>query len=190
MSKKTSWTQEEIKFYNMHTNHIGGWYSECPFKSAGNLIHWIYVYAGLPVADSITVGQDGIDYLGQKLVLYEFNEDIQMPEFGDNFFSFKEIISQTRSRIFENQRLYLRHLDILKFHDDSFSREMNQKPPYNWLELLTDLNKDFEESGKKGNWRNYLTSHIVDIWGNMALEQKLAAYIRAYKQFQRYEKIS
>lgn len=75
-------TQEEIRFYNMENNHKGGWFREYPFKSVGNAMHWIYVYAGLHIADSSTYGNGTVDFYGKRVATFVWDDEKGMPIFN------------------------------------------------------------------------------------------------------------
>lgn len=73
--------QQEIRFENMDINHKGGWFREYPFRSVGNVMHWIYVYAGLHVADSATYGDGTVDLHGKRVATFIWDETLKMPVF-------------------------------------------------------------------------------------------------------------
>jgi len=74
-------TQDEIRYLNMDADHLGGWCWNSPFKSLGNVIHWIKVYSTLHIAESITVGSDSVNLYGEKIADIEWDEELKMPIF-------------------------------------------------------------------------------------------------------------
>jgi hypothetical protein len=70
-------TQDEIKYINMDSNHLSGWLWNAPFKSLGNVIHWIYTYSNLHIAESIQVGNNVVELYGKKIADIEC--DLNLP---------------------------------------------------------------------------------------------------------------
>lgn len=94
-------SQEQIRFENMYVDSIGGWWSEYPLGSAGNIIHWIYVYTMLRIADSVTVGENEVQLYEKPLARFVIDEERQMPIFiilnndiDPNFYENQEIFLQ------------------------------------------------------------------------------------------------
>jgi len=100
--------QEIIIANNLHANHLGGWCNNCPYKSLGNVIHWIYTYAKLDIAERIQVGNDVVELYGEKYADIKWDDKLQMPIF--EFTNHKN----AHSFILENQRVYLKWLNEAK----------------------------------------------------------------------------
>lgn len=74
-------SQEEIRFQNVAVNHYAGWWHDCPYKSIGSIMHWIYVYSNLHIAESIIIGQDSATLFGKPYCTFMFDDSLQMPIF-------------------------------------------------------------------------------------------------------------
>jgi hypothetical protein len=74
-------TQDEIIFENTQGDHKTGWYREYPYKSSGNILHWLYVYAGLNVAETAIVHSDHVTYHGEVYATFTWNDELQLPVF-------------------------------------------------------------------------------------------------------------
>jgi hypothetical protein len=107
-------TQEQIRFENMKINHEGGWFREYPFKSIGNIMHWIYVYAGLNVADSSTYGDGVVDFFGKRIATFIWDEELKMP-----IFDFKDGYEHAS----DQQKIYL---SFVKKKDNEKWKELGE----------------------------------------------------------------
>jgi hypothetical protein len=74
-------TQEEIIYENILMDSKGGFWSRYPYGSGGNVIHWIYTYCNLQLAENITLNDGYISYKGEKIADVEWNDDYQIPIF-------------------------------------------------------------------------------------------------------------
>lgn len=94
-------SQEQIIFENLHTSHYSGWWGNYPSKSLGNIIHWIYVYGTLAMAENVIVGDNEIHLRGNLLMKYKYVNDI--PYFYD-------LQDEKYQFIIDNQEIYLNGL--------------------------------------------------------------------------------
>jgi len=96
-------TQDEIKYINMDSNHLSGWLWNAPFKSLGNVIHWIYTYSNLHIAEPIQVGNNVVELYGKKIADIEWNAKMKIPTFIWTL----DFIDE-HEWIVDNQEFYLR----------------------------------------------------------------------------------
>jgi len=76
-------TQDQIHLENLENRYAHGWYNDYPFKSIGNIIHWLYVY-GYQNYDTAIIGEKKVwTGLSQKEVIATFiwQDELQMPIF-------------------------------------------------------------------------------------------------------------
>lgn len=92
-----------IRFRNLLTNHLGGWWCEHKYKSVGNIIHWIYVYSMLSIAETVTIGDGVVNHHGVILATYVFDDELKMP-----VFEFSK--DEKYDWVVDNQRIYLEGL--------------------------------------------------------------------------------
>ena len=77
-------SQDQIKLENLHTKHLGGWWGTYPPKSLGNIIHWLYTYGTLDIAERVTVGDGEIHWFGRLMLKFKFmDENPEIPFFYD-----------------------------------------------------------------------------------------------------------
>lgn len=71
-----------ILYENMSQDHQFGWYSRYKPKSFGCVLHWVYVYAGLSVADRVEFKNDHVISIGGGCeVGYKWENDIPVFDF-------------------------------------------------------------------------------------------------------------
>lgn len=172
--------QDEIKFYNMTIEHQIGWLYESPFKSGGNLIHWIKVYSALHIADTIKIGEGSITLYGKILLKHEFDEELKMPVFSVDDECNKEE-SNIAEWIIKNQIIYLAMHATIQFKDKLF-KSMSINKNYNVIDFLRELNRGWKHIGKVHDWRNYVNSILQDEWKNLTFREKLLIFAAAEKQ--------
>lgn len=81
MEKDKSLSQEEIKFQLIAVKHFTGWNRTCPYKSIGSIIHWIYVYCGLNIAERITVSIDHVNLNDKIYATFILDDEYEIPVF-------------------------------------------------------------------------------------------------------------
>lgn len=74
-------TQEEIRFQLAASRHACGWWSKSPYKSFGSIMHWLYVYSNLNIAESVIIGDGEAKLNGKLYATYTFDEALQLPIF-------------------------------------------------------------------------------------------------------------
>lgn len=107
-------SQEQIRFENLYTSHYGGWWKNYSPKSIGNIIHWIYVFGTLTMAETVTIGDNKIYWHGNLLMKFKYLDD--MPYFY-------ELQDEKYQFIIDNQEIYLKGLK--KF--SKFVKEIDEK---------------------------------------------------------------
>jgi len=98
-------TQEQIQIQNMQFRVNDGYLRFSPFKSIGNVLHWLYVYGNLKLADSAIVGDGIVEYQGKPLASFIFDEGLKMP-----IFTFDLKFDVWGTGLFRKQNLYLKNL--------------------------------------------------------------------------------
>lgn len=98
-------TQEQLELKNIQFRIKDGYLKNHPFKSLGNVLHWLYVYGNLKLAESATVGNGIVTYNGKNLASYVFDEQLQMP-----IFTFDLKFDFWGAELFRKQALYLKDL--------------------------------------------------------------------------------
>lgn len=91
-------TQKEIILERLKSRHTGNWYPDTPYKSLGSVLHWLYIYTTLDIAETATVGGgDGptgafVRFGGTPFAHVYWNDELQMPifRFLDNSYWKKE----------------------------------------------------------------------------------------------------
>lgn len=111
-------SQEQIIFENLHSSHLGGWWRSYPPKSLGNVIHWIYVYGKLDIAERVTVGDGEVHDQGYLFMRFKFTEENpDIPYFYD-------LQSDKYDYIIDNQEYYLSGLkkfpEYVKMMDERY----------------------------------------------------------------------
>lgn len=81
LGKEKGTDQFRIHFENLLTKKLSGYARSYKFNSVGNIIHWLYVYGTLEVAESVQIGAKSIVYHGTTIATYENDEELQMPIF-------------------------------------------------------------------------------------------------------------
>jgi len=81
MKENDELSQEEIRFQNTAIKHYSGWWSDCPYKSVGSIMHWIYVYSNLQNAESIIIHEDHVTLRGRSYATFSFDDSLQIPIF-------------------------------------------------------------------------------------------------------------
>ena len=76
-------SQDQIKFENLFSKSLTTWWSNYKLGSLGNIIHWIYVYTSLNIAEIITVGNGEVHYREKLLARFTLNDKLDMPIFFD-----------------------------------------------------------------------------------------------------------
>lgn len=92
--------QHQIIFENLYIKHKGGWWRNKPFKSLGNIIHWLYVYGTLGIAEICTVGDGYVKY-------YEFTMKFKFTDEYPHIPYFYDLDNDKYDFILENQMYYL-----------------------------------------------------------------------------------
>ncbi len=77
-------TQHQIIFENTYLKHLTGWWKRYPYPALGSIIHWIYVYGTLNMAERIQVGDDEVKYNGKVLATIVYDDNLKMPIFSFN----------------------------------------------------------------------------------------------------------
>jgi len=93
-------SQDEIKFENLYSNSLGGFWSHYQYESMGNVIHWLYTYTNLDIAEQATIGGGEVHYRGELLARFTFNPKLEMP-------IFYEINDKLYPYFSENQERYI-----------------------------------------------------------------------------------
>lgn len=104
-------SQDRIKFENLYNNSLSTWWSKYPFESFGSVIHWIYVYTNLNIAEQVTVGNNEVNYNGKLVARYTFNDKLQIP-------LFYHINDEIYPYFSENQEIYITGLTRFKDYVD------------------------------------------------------------------------
>ena len=70
-------------FSNLFARHLTAYCHDSPYKSIGNIIHWIAVYSGLSVAEQVIIDTVlcKVTYKGEDYASFSFDEDLRMPIF-------------------------------------------------------------------------------------------------------------
>lgn len=77
-------SQDQIHFENLYVKHKGGWWTNHPSQSVGNIIHWLYVYGTLDIAERVTVGNGFVNLYDKPLCQFKFTEENpNLPYFFD-----------------------------------------------------------------------------------------------------------
>jgi hypothetical protein len=92
--------QDQIIFENLYLRHKGGWWRNKPFNSLGNVIHWLYVYGTLQIAEICTVGDGYVKYHDFMMKFKFTDENPHIPYFYD-------LDNENFNFILENQMYYL-----------------------------------------------------------------------------------
>lgn len=92
-----------------------------PLKSVGNIMHWIYVYGNLSVAEDIQIGENNVYYNGKLLCEFNISSENNIPIFHG--------FSEKYKWIDDNQYLFLRKLNNLLTN-----KEIRQLPEIQTLE--------------------------------------------------------
>lgn len=95
-------TQQEIRLERIISDHEYSWYKEYSYGTIGNIIHWIYVYCGLHIAEYIQVGEGSVTLYNQPFATFEKNDKLQLP-----IFYFNSSHPYYRSEFEEEQKIYL-----------------------------------------------------------------------------------
>lgn len=83
-------TQEEIRFTNLYYESKGGFWAHYKPHTMGNILHWLYVYGTLNIAEGVQVGNGQITWFGRPMLKYRDNPeypdvpyfyDLEYPEF-------------------------------------------------------------------------------------------------------------
>jgi hypothetical protein len=91
-------SQDQISFENLHSRHLTGFWKEYELPSLGNVIHWIYVYCNLDIAEMVTVGDGVIMLYGESFLEYEHRDGIPY---------FFNLVNPKYDFILANQKYYL-----------------------------------------------------------------------------------
>jgi len=75
--------QEQIHFENLYLRHKSGWWRDKPFESLGNIIHWLYVYGTMQIAENCIVGDGYVKYHDFYMKFKFTDENPHMPYFYD-----------------------------------------------------------------------------------------------------------
>lgn len=116
-------SQKQISFENLYLRHKGGWWRNKPFHSLGNIIHWLYVYGTLHIAENCTVGNGYINCHDLNMKFKFTDENPHIPYFYD-------LDNKKYIFILENQKDYLDGLK--KF--TTFVKEIDEK--YNEIKKM------------------------------------------------------
>lgn len=92
--------QDQIIFENLYYRHKGGWWRNKPFGSLGNIIHWLYVYGTLQIAETCQVG-DGY------IKSYNLNLNFKFTDENPHIPYFYNLDNENFNFILENQKYYL-----------------------------------------------------------------------------------
>jgi len=77
-------SQQDIILEHLEGRHQTNWYDFKPYKSIGCILHWLYVYTTLNIAETAIVGNGKIwTDLSEKILFATFiwNDKIEMPIF-------------------------------------------------------------------------------------------------------------
>jgi hypothetical protein len=74
-------------------------YAKVPFKKLRNILHWIYIYGGYNLMESVTVGDNKVSVRGKEVLKVNFDEQLKMPIF--------EPLTMFAEEFAKKQRLYL-----------------------------------------------------------------------------------
>jgi hypothetical protein len=79
--------KEVIKYNNLKLKHQTGRLRNHKYKSVGNILHWIYVYGNYDLSNKVQVSADTVEFSGDILATYIFDDVKQIPifEFNKNF---------------------------------------------------------------------------------------------------------
>lgn len=73
--------QIQIQFENMLANSKNNWWSHYKYPSIGCILSWLYVYGTFDIAENATVGNNTVQYHGEKIANYKMDDELQMPVF-------------------------------------------------------------------------------------------------------------
>ena len=112
--------QNKIQFENLHTKHLGGWWGNSPIKSLGNIIHWLYTYGTLDIAEQVTVGDGEVHWFGRLMVKFKYTEENpEIPFFYDLEYPEYEFIMI-------NQEKYLQGLKDFSEFAEKYNERYNE----------------------------------------------------------------
>lgn len=106
-------TQNEIALELIKSRHISNWYLDKPYKSLGSVLHWLYVYTILDIAETAMVGGQStsgaiVKYRSEPFAHIYWNDELQMPIFV--FLEHKPTNSYWKKEGTHLQYLYLKDL--------------------------------------------------------------------------------
>jgi hypothetical protein len=92
--------QREIKYRNMFSDSIGGWWGSHHPGTLGHVLHWLYVYSGiLHLVETVTVGAGKVIYNDKEFIDYHVN--------ADGFLIIDKIYDEKYQFIKENQEVFI-----------------------------------------------------------------------------------
>jgi len=74
-------SQEQIRIDNLKIVYLTRHHRNCPFKSLGQILAFIYVYGGYTLMESVTVGDNIVYKWNKPLLTFIFDEEKQIPIF-------------------------------------------------------------------------------------------------------------
>lgn len=83
-------SQEEIRFTNLYYESKSSFWSRYEPGTMGNILHWLYVYGTLNIAEGVQLGEGKITWFGRPMLKYCDNPecpdvpyfyDLEYPEF-------------------------------------------------------------------------------------------------------------
>lgn len=130
--------QEKIVFKNLFIKHMSGYCREYASGTFGNIIHWIYVYSNLNIADTIQVGENKVYYLEKELCEFYQSSMRDMPIFNGFDKEYKYID--------EKQDIFLRQINnLVRYEKQELFKDVIQYMSEEDLKLL-DINKNKEKN--------------------------------------------
>lgn len=87
------------------------WYSEYKNKSAGRVIHFIYVYSNLRLAEIMQIGSGEVIYANEVIMTYTWQGNMPVFKLADNI-SFQE--KDLLNFLIKNQTIYHKYLRLEK----------------------------------------------------------------------------
>ena len=119
-------SQDQIKFENLYSNSLGGFWKHYQYESAGNVIHWLYVYTNLDIAEQATIGSGEVHYRGELLARFTFNPKLEIP-------LFYEINDKPYPYFSDNQERYITGLTRFPEYVEEITQRYND-----FKEFLSD----------------------------------------------------
>ena len=71
--------KRDLDYYNHRIE--SSWWKKYPYKSLGEILHWLYVYCNLNIAEKAIVSKSTIMYCNVLFADFKYDEEKKMPIF-------------------------------------------------------------------------------------------------------------